>query len=202
MKLNNTISTENNDLIDLSMHDLLEMLLSYPSDLTQCLVNCSNQGSCKFNTTTYTYACMCSSYFTGTLCQIDTRPCSNNPCLNNGICQSANETTSLGSRCECSRNYYGTYCENQVNLCQIRTCSYNGYCATNGTVVHCKCFVDYMGENCELETSFKRVIRYVQWSSLVILVCSVSTLVALIVGNDVLNWFGIGVRKSRKRFLN
>ncbi|KAI8504761.1 hypothetical protein Bbelb_178790 [Branchiostoma belcheri] len=42
------------------------------------------------------------------ICERITRPCSPNPCINNGTCV---ETVPSGFLCRCGQNYTGTYCE-------------------------------------------------------------------------------------------
>ncbi|CAH1268877.1 PLG [Branchiostoma lanceolatum] len=46
-----------------------------------------------------------------TICERITRPCSPNPCINNGTCV---ETVPSGFLCRCAQNYTGTYCEQPV----------------------------------------------------------------------------------------
>jgi Tfp pilus assembly major pilin PilA len=89
---------------------LNEVLTNYTGDLSACLANCSNQGICILNSLQQ-YICECNQYRTGKSCQSDTRPCSSNPCLNNGLCIDTNNQT-LSFQCICSNSslFYGTYC--------------------------------------------------------------------------------------------
>ena len=61
------------------------ILETYIGDLTGCLANCSNQAVCMLDTQ-QKYICQCKEFKNGLSCQSDTRPCSSNPCLNNGVC--------------------------------------------------------------------------------------------------------------------
>jgi hypothetical protein len=52
----------------------------------EMLKPCENNASCTDdNTTSVGYVCSCLSYFNGTQCQYDHRPCKPDTCWNNGI---------------------------------------------------------------------------------------------------------------------
>jgi hypothetical protein len=62
--------------------ELNYVLSTYTGGLSECLVNCSNQGICVLNSLEQ-YVCQCNQFRLGASCQTDSRPCSSNPCLNN-----------------------------------------------------------------------------------------------------------------------
>ena len=160
------------------------------SDLTGCLTNCSSRGLCKLDLVTQMYACACITYFSGSACKIDSRPCSQYPCLNNGTCTDS-VTTSNGSTftCECEANYYGTYCEHEIDVCHNKTCSGNGYCIKEQDVATCKCFTSYSGLNCEIESSVVKLVKNVQYTSIVICFTFIGSFIAIIILNDVWDYY-------------
>ena len=97
---------------DLSSTQTLQLLNSN-YDMSGCIVNCSNHGTCKFDSTGNKFMCACDGYFTGAACQTDLRACSSNPCMNNATCvdvysNSTSNNSSLGSwtfSCECQKSY-------------------------------------------------------------------------------------------------
>ena len=121
-------------------------LLDSTYDLSGCIVNCSNKGLCKFDTTKNMFNCECNSdYIIGSACQMDTRPCSLNSCLNNGTCldYTNNQTFDLELNsnrtyvCLCDKNYEGENCESRIDLCLNFTCSGNGYCVEKDNKPKC-----------------------------------------------------------------
>jgi hypothetical protein len=182
-----------NNLTALEKAQLLEILTKGDDNLHVCLSNCSNRGLCVLENF-QKYACKCvESFYVGASCEIDARPCSNYPCLNNGTCvlnDLANQTI-----CQCkNENFFGKFCENRVNLCQNETCSFHGYCIDNTVkeIAECKCFKSYFGLTCEQETYLAKYRKAVQYMALTVLILCMVTFVFLIVGNDILNCFGVG----------
>jgi len=190
---NFTPSLSFDNLHNLSQSSLQQILaiLQLTTDLSGCLVNCSNQGSCKLMN--QTYLCECNGYTKGTSCQTDASPCSrSNKCLNNGTCINVKDLTS--STCQCPENgpYYGQYCENTRNLCENVTCSFHGYCLANQNETKCKCFNGFEGENCAVELNFVKIVRYIKWTTTIICIICVITFWCVIIGSDVLDYFKIG----------
>ena len=151
------------------------MLASYSGDLSSCLANCTNQGICILDSFQQ-YICQCNQFRTGSACQSDTRPCSSGPCLNGGICNDTNNSTSF--ECKCQTNlFYGIYCENKKDLCLNSSICFNnqGYCVMNESQAMCKCKLDYSGVNCEImSTSLivrKAIINVTTIIAIVVLVC-------------------------------
>ena len=168
-------------------------------DVTSCLVNCSNNGICKLDsTTTLKYICECKEHFIGTQCQTDQRPCSRstNKCMNNGTCINSLNYTTFTCKCKENGLYFGQYCENTKDLCKNRTCSLHGYCkqTQNGSFIQtqCKCNKGYEGDDCELEMSSVKQVKNVQWSTTIICIVILAFTWFLFIGSDVLDYFKIG----------
>jgi hypothetical protein len=141
-------------------------LLSSKYDFGGCIVNCSNSGQCKFDSLNNKFICSCFlSYLSGSACQIDSRPCSSNPCLNNGTCvdnSSIGDYNSSSFGCVCGKYHRGTNCESEVDVCQNETCSSNGNCFDLKKKPTCKCFSMYSGERCESQSNELRIIKTVK----------------------------------------
>ena len=138
---------------NISSSQLTGILTNAVGSITGCLLSCSNQGSCSYDSVTKQIGCVCNQYYSGQSCQYDSRPCSSNPCLNSGMCSNIFSQNSSSFTCECNSLYYGTYCEKQKNLCVNSTCNTNqGYCKMNGSMTTCVCFYGYFGVDCD-ETS-------------------------------------------------
>ncbi len=193
-------------LQNLSQPNLQQLLSIVKSslDFNSCLVNCSNQGQCKLNQQTQKYLCECNKYFMGSSCQTDTRPCLNNKCLNDATCveSSLNMTsTSSSYTCQCPSNglFYGEFCENRINVCENTTCSLHGYCIIlnqqNSTLFQCKCFNGYSGDKCEIESTLKKVVTYVQWTTTIICIICFIIFWTIVIGNDLLSYFKIGHKR-------
>ncbi len=167
--------------------------------MSDCLVNCSNNGICFLNETIQKYLCECFSNFSGPSCNFDSRPCSKYPCLNNGTCLSIVSNEAL-FKCECKNNYYGVYCENKFDLCLNQTCSGHGYCFLKENLPSCKCKNGFNGENCEIENLIVKFVRGVQITS--ILLCSFCILLTIfiIVSNDIWNMLIPNMGKVSSRY--
>ena len=173
------------DFLQLGPAQKIELLNSN-YDLSGCLVNCSNNGQCKFDSLINNFFCSCSSiYLSGYACQIDTRPCSSNPCLNNATCvdysNSANynmssllSTNSSSFYCLCNQYHKGYFCELEIDVCQNETCSSNGNCFASNHMPKCKCFNMYSGDKCEFESSdlktVKAMISFTTFLAIIIIV--------------------------------
>jgi hypothetical protein len=140
-----------------------------------CLTNCSSQGKCVFSSTEKTppsLACKCNENHGGVACQLDIRPFSSSPCINNGTCVDHSETRSF--RCECQEEfYYGAFCEMKRDLCHNVTCSRNGYCLqTANNVPTCVCNYLYSVVDCEIQSTKGKVIQsWVTLSSIIAIAC-------------------------------
>ena len=155
-------------------------LLSSNYDMSMCIVNCTNRGSCVFDLLNNKYKCACSQHYSGLSCQSDSRACSLNPCLNNGTCVDVNSNTttnrsSSGFSCECQKEYSGVYCQNKINICANETCSGNGYCEDIDNKPKCKCFNMYEGENCNIQSSqliaIKAFIKMSSILAIIVIIC-------------------------------
>ena len=134
-------------------------LLELDYDLAGCVVNCSNKGPCKFSLIDDKFKCLCSStYLKGHACEIDSRPCSSNPCLNNSTCVDRSNSSFY---CSCDEAYRGDFCESKIDLCRNEPCSGKGECYEAFRKARCKCFSMFYGERCEWETRELKTIRTV-----------------------------------------
>lgn len=143
-------------------------LLSSGYDISNCLMNCTNNGGCNFDQINNKFICLCTKYFTGPACQIDTRPCSSDPCLNNATCYDysnpGNYNTSInnstGFYCACINNLYqGQYCESKIDVCQNETCSNNGNCVDYNSVAKCECFSMFQGDKCNAQSEELKTVK-------------------------------------------
>jgi hypothetical protein len=174
---------------------LNEVLTNYTGDLSACLANCSNQGICTQNSLQQ-YICECSQYRTGKSCQSDTRPCSSNPCLNNGLCIDTNNQTSF--QCICPSLFYGTYCENKRDLCLNSSICFNnqGYCKMNGSQPMCKCIMGYSGVNCEILSSSLAVRKSIINAATIIAIIVITCYILTIIGFDFTKYFLLKEKKK------
>jgi len=179
---------------------LNQVLSNYTGYLSACLANCSNQGICTLNSL-QEYICQCNQNRTGSACQSDTRPCSSNPCLNNGLCIDTNNQTSF--QCNCPSLFYGIYCENKIDLCQNSSICFNnqGYCKLNGSQPVCICIMGYSGVNCEILSTFLVVRKFVLTTASIIAIIVITCYIFTIIGFDLTKYFLIKqpVKRPKKR---
>jgi hypothetical protein len=130
------------------------VLLSSKLDLSDCLVNCTNNGLCQVSQDKL--VCECNAGYMGNKCQATSSPCSYSPCLNNATCMDSvqNSTNATEYNCRCSSSlYYGPQCQYKIDLCQNQTCSSKGYCKETNENASCKCFPNYSGSECEITST-------------------------------------------------
>ena len=193
------------------------LLTSNKYDIADCVSNCSNQGLCKV--IGFKFACQCSQDFTGSKCEIDLRPCSNNPCLNFIKCDNVQNGTYFNQDtqqienyysdfiCSCKDKYYGKRCESKINLCQNETCSGNGVCKviTNelyqNESIKCECYGinSFEGDKCETKSA-KMVVHEasVRTTSYIALAALIS-LYLLVITMDIHKYFVTKNRDGRIR---
>jgi hypothetical protein len=167
-----SILNTNFDFSQLSSSQIIHTLNS-SIDLSGCIENCSDNGLCKFDSLKNKFFCSCfSEYMSGYACQIDKRPCSSNPCLNNATCVDYSnvhdhnisaliDIYSFRFYCLCNEYYKGSFCESKIDVCQNETCSNNGNCFDSNNMPKCKCFNMYNGEKCEFESSELKTVKTV-----------------------------------------
>jgi hypothetical protein len=170
-----------------SISQLLDILTQQTGDISGCLLQCSSQGQCQLNQNTQMYECGCKTYFSGSACQYDSRPCSSGPCLNNGTCKNVQGLNStLSFECECQNTYYGTNCEKQIDVCQNKTCNGKGYCFISQNEPKCKCFSGYSGDECDLTSATVKLVKSVQFTSSLVCFIVIGTFITMVISNDLL----------------
>ncbi|CAF1100115.1 unnamed protein product, partial [Brachionus calyciflorus] len=182
--------------------ELVIELIQTELDLTDCISNCSNRGSCILKSNKR-FTCSCFSNFQGDSCQYDSRQCTSNPCLNNGSCidfDSKQINSSLGENtylCECDQFYLGKNCEIEKDICENETCSGNGYCYNFENRPKCKCFSMYLGEKCDVESNDIKVVKSVIKTSSIIAILVIIAFVIMFPVFDILSLFGIPSKQHR-----
>jgi hypothetical protein len=171
------------------------ILLQSGIDLTNCLVNCSNKGSCSYENRTI--VCNCLANYTGTSCQKDLRPCSSFPCLNNGTC--TDNVTAQTYTCACnSQLYYGDNCENRVNLCANVTCSGAGYCKKVNNQAVCSCNYGFSGANCSIVATKTKITKMVNWAATLIAILFMIFVYLYVLAMDADKFYRDFFKKTRK----
>ena len=160
-------------------------MLQLNTDITQCLLNCSNNGKCIYNPIKNSFICDCIQNYTGSSCQIDKRPCNSNKlqCMNNGECINNND---YNFTCNCSYPFYGNRCQFKINICQNIKCTNQGICKIiNNTIPTCYCFPGYSGDNCEISSSKAKVIKATGYVAVGVSIAFFVCLISLIIYIDV-----------------
>jgi hypothetical protein len=171
-------------------------LLNSNYDLSGCIVNCSNHGTCKFDAVNNLFSCACDLYYSDKSCSTDLRQCSSNPCLNNSTCVDYSNTidynmTSIVSPnststfyCFCNKYYQGTFCETKIDVCKNQTCSSHGNCIDKNSMPKCECFSMYQGDYCEIQSSELKAIQTIISITSVIAILTVVSFYSCIVFMD------------------
>ena len=107
--------------------------------------NCRNGGTCMLVGTTT--RCICTSAYTGSLCESVMNLCNLGVCQNGGTCLGVSGSSIV---CQCLPNFQGQYCEIATNPCANRPCLNGGQCIASGTSFVCNCaWTGYTGSRCE-----------------------------------------------------
>uniref|UniRef100_A0A914QU88 EGF-like domain-containing protein n=1 Tax=Panagrolaimus davidi TaxID=227884 RepID=A0A914QU88_9BILA len=116
--------------------------------------DCLNNGVCNVeikNGIKESY-CSCPQNFHGKKCQY--RRCTNNPCQNNGICESFGRSI----KCHCSKFYMGDFCQyRKATACDFMECG-NGKCillADSLELGMCECNEGFRGIHCSIVEACK-----------------------------------------------
>ncbi|CAF1029327.1 unnamed protein product, partial [Brachionus calyciflorus] len=167
----------------LNFNDLVKILTSR-FDFNDCLLNCSNHGECIYDNLLDKFFCNCQENYYGSSCKLNVKPCSSNPCLNNGICLNVLTNNIFNYECQCSNQFYsGRNCEFRKDVCFNETCSNKGNCYDSNHTAKCKCFSMYSGDKCEIESrdlkEIKRTIKATSILAIIIIVCLYGLLIIL-----------------------
>ena len=193
-----TIFDYTNFKIDLSdPATIINLMANLDQDFTPCLTNCSNNGVCQMDVSLLKLVCSCNDYFTGSGCNIDSRPCSNSPCLNNATCINMN-STAKSYLCQCNEFYTGTNCESSIDLCQNETCSSNGKCSMIDYKPKCKCYQYYAGDKCEIQEQALATIKKIANIAMILAILIISFFCVLVLMSDMFK-FVICRKKYRKK---
>jgi hypothetical protein len=161
-------------------------MLQLNTDISQCLLNCSNNGKCAYNPAKNSFICDCIQNYTGSLCQIDKRPCNSNKlqCMNNGECINTNNDYNF--TCNCSYPFYGNRCQFKQNICQNMKCTNQGICKIiNNTIPTCYCFPGYFGDNCEISSAKVKIIKATGYAAVGVSIAFFVCLFSLIIYIDI-----------------
>lgn len=173
-------------LNQLSISQILN-LLTGSIDLNNCLGNCSQNGLCKYAQNTF--FCSCNAYFAGPGCSIDIRPCSLNPCMNNGTCvEDLSDLLNITYFCDCDLNYYGASCEYKKDVCQNETCSNNGKCIDFNNQAKCECFSLFDGSKCEIQSEALKTIKMIISITSLIAIAVVISFYLIVIASDIINY--------------
>ena len=171
---------------------VLSILLNYGDDLTGCLSNCSNKGTCELSLE-YKLVCNCQENFIGDHCETDSRPCSSSPCQNNGTCSDManNKTSARAFGCICQPKYYGEFCQFKENVCAGKTCSWAGRCFDNSSVPACKCFKFYSGGDCQVKSEELKAIKRASSNLAAVAITTICLFYVFVVSLDALRLWSL-----------
>jgi len=177
----------------LSLKAIIE-ILQLKTDITECLLNCSNNGYCTYNASINSLVCSCFQNYTGSMCEIDKRPCNSArlQCANNGQCINNRiepNKDDYNYTCNCSYPFYGSICHLKINICENMTCSKQGICKkVNDSTAVCKCFPGYSGDDCEISSTKIIIIKTVSNIAAGVSIAFLACFVALIVYIDIVRF--------------
>ncbi|XP_077865312.1 uncharacterized protein LOC100372820 [Saccoglossus kowalevskii] len=120
-----------------------------PCDPNPCL----NSGECNelespFDCQCAGFQCLCTSAYTGTLCEIEVDECSTNPCNNGGTC-----TDLVGAfQCICPDQFVGDTCNELYDHCaeQPEACMNGATCTNIIGTLECSCTSGWTGSDCNV----------------------------------------------------
>lgn len=163
------------------------ILLESGKEVTNCLMNCSNNGICKLDQQ-YEFICECFKHYSGSDCTRNQRHCSRLQCLNYGTCIDKISQGSYDFECKCQHPFSGKRCGLRANLCANRTCSKQGACKMNNTMTYCHCYSGHSGNDCEILSQKTVLKKAVSNTAAVIAILMISSFAAFVVISDVFGY--------------
>ncbi|VDM39327.1 unnamed protein product [Toxocara canis] len=117
-------------------------------DLNYCTRHrpCKNGAMC-LNTGHGQYTCECTEGYSGVDCEVRTRDCSTQPCLNGGNCTEKDGNYT----CTCPRGYSGRNCQMRAFYCADDPCRNGASCKDVPGGFTCLCSAGWTGHNCEVK---------------------------------------------------
>ena len=143
----NSLQLKNNSImVEIVLHENYEPknMNNYMnfSDICSTLP-CMNGGRCETDGK-LTYNCICPKRFQGTRCELDTDPCADDPCRNDGECRVIPDSPN-DFYCKCKGDLKGKLCE-YGRRCNANPCYYGGTCIEGINTYLCMCQYGYRGE--------------------------------------------------------
>lgn len=108
---------------------------------------CQNGGTC-FNTGHGSYTCKCAPGFMGNECETQMEKCTQDPCINGGVC--IDDPLRKHYRCECPKGWSGKHCEEKTVTCAEKPCTH-GSCTDTINGMVCTCVAGYSGKFCDVQ---------------------------------------------------
>jgi hypothetical protein len=186
-------SITESDSINMSSLSMVTSLLGQGATITDCVTKCSNNGMCQI-VTAGTYGCSCNIDITGRTCNVDKRPCSSAPCLNNGTCSEIQVNNVYQFTCLCKESFSGDRCQlfDLDGACTNASCN-NSICSIDSATskASCKRFLMYSGVRCEIESDQMKSIKSTISAASIIAIISILVFYAIFVVLDLIEYFFI-----------
>ena len=167
--------------------------------ITDCATNCSNNGVCVLKSGK-NYGCKCFGDYIGDTCSVNSKPCANRLCMNNGTCTDSKSTGSWQFNCTCLAPFSGKYCQifSVEDICKNLSCL-NGVCNVDRVTAAgtCKCFNGYSGSACDSMSESLKTTKNIITASSIITIIFLVLFALFIVSLDIMSHFCM--RKAAKK---
>ena len=178
---------------------VIEELFADGTDLTDCTTNCSSNGVCVLKGGKK-YGCKCFGDYIGDTCSVNSKPCANGPCINNGTCTDSKSTGNWQFNCTCVAPFSGKYCQvfSVEDICKNLTCL-NGVCNVDRitAAATCKCFNSYSGSACDTMSESLKTTKNIILASSTIAIIFLVLFNLFMVSLDIMSHFCM--RKAVKK---